>query len=276
MIRILQIILILLFSFSSSKATGVENDSIVRITGQIITKNLRPIPLAHILVKGKRSGQICDSLGIFHLQIKQSDTLIISALGFKTQKWAIPFISDTSLPLLYPITLKRTAYLIEEVNVFAFGSWEDFKADFLKLELKDDYVINPQIMKELAPFNTKPANIIPPQYRATIEDPNVWDAIGSPASFLFTKFNSKEKSKRKISKMIRNEWRLEKLAKYYTIKIVSAHTGLKDQALEDFMVYCGPKLQITKTSSQYDIAEQIVNNYEAYISIQEKKLSTKQ
>ncbi|MRT94781.1 carboxypeptidase-like regulatory domain-containing protein [Ancylomarina sp. 16SWW S1-10-2] len=265
MIRILLIILILLVSFNLSKATRIENDSIIRISGQIITKSSTPIPLAHILVKSKRSGQICDSLGIFHLQINQSDTLIISALGFKTQEWPIPLIFDTSLPLIYQITLEKMAYLLQEVNVFAFGTWDDFKADFLKLEIKDDYLINTQLIKELAPYNTRPPNIIPPQYRATIEEPSIWDAIGSPASFLFTKFNSKEKSKRKVSKLIRNEWRLKKLAKYYTSEIVSAHTGLKGEALEAFMAYCGPKLEITKTNSQYDIAEQIVKNYKRYL-----------
>jgi hypothetical protein len=271
MIRILLIILILLFYCNSSKAARIENDSLVRVSGQIITKSSTPIPLAHILVKGKRGGQICDSLGIFHLQVKKLDTLIISALGFKSQEWVVPFISNTSLPLFYPIPLKKTAYLINEVNVFAFGTWEDFKADFLKLEIKNDYEINSQITKELAPFHTKPPNIIPPQYRTTIEDPGIWDAIGNPASFLFAKFNSKEKSKRKVSNMIRNEWRTKKYAKYYTSDIVSAHTGLKGEPLEDFMAYCGPKLIITKTSSRYDIAEQIVKNYKWYIKLNKAK-----
>ena len=271
MIRILLILLIILFYYNYSKATGIENDSIVRVSGQIVTKNSTPIPLAHILVKGKRSGQICDSLGIFHLQVAKLDTLIISALGFKTQEWAVPFISDTTLPLFYPIALEKTAYLINEVNVFAFGTWDDFKADFLKLEIKNEYEINSQIIKELAPFHTKPPNIIPPQYRTTIEDPNIWDAIRAPGLFLFTKLNRKEKSKRKVSNMIRSEWKTKKYAKYYTSDIVSAHTGLKGEALEDFMAYCGPKLKITKISSQYDIAEQIVKNYKWYIELNKTK-----
>jgi hypothetical protein len=271
MIRILLIILILLFYCNSSKAARIENDSLVRVSGQIITKNSEPIPMAHILVKGKRSGQICDSLGIFHLQVKKLDTLIISALGFKSQEWAVPFICNTSLPLFYPIPLEKIVYLINEVNVFAFGTWDDFKADFLKLEIKDDYVINTQITKELAPFNTRPPNIIPPQYRATIEDPNIWDAIRAPGLFLFTKLNRKEKSKRKVSKMMRSEWKAKQYTRYYTSAIVSAHTGLKGQALEDFMAYCGPKLEITKISSRYDIAEQIVKNYKWYIKLNKAK-----
>lgn len=271
MIRILLIILILFFYYNSSNATRIKNDSIIRVSGKIVTKNSIPIPLAHILVKGKRSGQICDSLGIFHLQVNKLDTLIISALGYKSRQWPIPFISDTALPQLYPIPLEKTAYLINEVNVFAFGTWEDFKADFLKLKIKNDYEINSQITKELAPFHTKPPNIVPPQYRALIEKPHFIRNIKVLPSYLFTKFSRSEKRKRKIAGLIRNNWKTKKYAKYYTSAIVVEHTGLKGQALEDFMAYCGPKLKITKISSRYDVEEQIVNMYKAYLSQNGKK-----
>ena len=271
MIRILLILLILLLYYNSSKATRIENDSIIRVSGQIVTKSSTPIPLAHILVKGKRSGQICDSLGIFHLQVEKLDTLIISALGFKTQEWAVPFISNTTLPLFYPIPLEKTAYLINEVNVFAFGTWDEFKADFLKLEIKDDYVLNSQITKELAPFQTKKPNIVPPQYRQKIEKFTFIHALIAPTDFLFAKLSRSEKRKKRITKMIKEEWRIKKLNQYYTSDIVSTHTRLKGQALEDFMAYCGPKLEITKISSRYDIAEQIVKNYKWYIELNKAK-----
>ncbi|MGZ2370520.1 carboxypeptidase-like regulatory domain-containing protein [Ancylomarina sp. YFZ004] len=272
MIRILLILLIIFLFYNSSNATPIANDSIISISGQIVTTTgISPVPLAHLITKGKRSGQICDSLGIFHLQVKQSDTLIISALGFKTQEWAIPFIFDTTLPQFFSIPLEKMAYLLKEVDVFALGTWDEFKAAFLKLEIKNEYEINSQITKELAPYNTKPPNIIPPQYRATIEDPSIWDAIGTPASFLFAKFNRKEKSKRKVSKMIRNEWRIKKLSQNYSSEIVTANTGLKGDRLEDFMAYCGPKMKITEITSQYDILEQIVNNYKEYLDFPKKK-----
>ena len=275
MLRILLILLILFFVYNSSEATSIETDSIVRVSGQIVTQSSTPIPLAHLIIKGKQSGQVCDSLGIFHLQVKQSDTLIISALGFKTQEWTIPFIFDTTLPLFYPITLEKTAYLINEVNVFAFGTWDDFKTTFLKLEIKDNYVINTQITKELAPYNTKPPNIIPSQYRALIEKPHFIKHFKILPAYLYTKLSKNEKRKRKVAKMIRNEWRIRKYTKYYTSDIVSAHTGLKGEALEDFMTYCGPKLEITKMTSRYYILEQIVNNYREYLNLKKDNQTPK-
>jgi len=273
MVRILLISLtFFFFCTTSSFAISLKRDSIISISGQIVTtKGLSPIPLAHLIIKGQRSGKICDSLGTFHLQIKQSDTLVISALGYRTQNWPVPFIFNNTIPSFFQIPLEKMAYVLKEVDVFALGSWDEFKADFVKLEIKDDYVINKQIIKELAPYNTKPPNIIPPQYRTTIEKPRISDAIFKPAHFLFTKFNSKEKSKRKVSKMIRNEWKLKKLSKNYNAEIVSANTGLKGDALEDFMAYCGPKLEITEVTSRYDILEQIVHNYKEYRQIKKEK-----
>ncbi len=266
------IIIVLFLTSLSLSAKNIDRDSTISISGQIVaSKSFSPIPLSHIIIKGKRSGQICDNLGVFHIQIKQSDTLVISALGHKTLEWTIPYIFDTKFSSFFQISLEEMAYLLNEVDVFALGTWDDFKKNFRELELKDDFAINKQITAELAPFNTRPPNIIPPQYRTTIEDPGVWDAIGNPASFLFTKFNSKEKSKRKVSNMMRNEWRTKKYAKYYTSDIVSAHTGLKDEALEDFMAYCGPKLEITEITSQYDILEQIVKNHKVYLKQSKSK-----
>lgn len=268
MIRILLILLILFFFYNSSNATNTENDSLISISGQILTKtNLRPVPLAHLIIKGKRSGQICDSLGIFHLQVKQSDTLIISALGFKTQEWTVPFIFDTTLPSFFQIPLEKMAYLLKEVDVFALGTWEEFKADFVKLKIKDEYVLNSQLIKELAPFQTKKPNIVPPQYRPIIETPRFIDHFKVLPSYLFSKFSKTEKKKRRIAKLIRNKWKEKKLSQHYTSEIVAANTGLKGEALEKFMAYCGPKLEITEITSQYDILEQIVKNYKEYIKM---------
>jgi len=266
MIRLLLILLILFFLYNSSSATKVENDSIISISGQIVTTTgISPIPLAHLLIKGKRSGQICDSLGIFHLQLKQSDTLIVSALGFKTKEWPIPFIFDTTLPSFFQISLEKMAYLLKEVDIYALGTWEEFKADFVKLKIKDDYVINTQITKELAPFQTRKPNIVPPQYRQKNEKFTFIHALFAPTDFLFAKLSRSEKRKKKITKMIREEWRIKKLNQYYTSEIVAANTGLKGEALEEFMAYCGPKLEITEITSQYDILEQVVNNYKEYL-----------
>ncbi|RZT96077.1 carboxypeptidase-like protein [Ancylomarina subtilis] len=265
MIRILLFVLILFLFCNSSSAATLTNDSIIRISGQIVTKSdLSPIPFSHLIIKGKRSGQICDSLGIFHLQVKQSDTLLVSALGYKTKEWAVPFIFGSSLSQFFQIPLDETAYLLNEVSVYALGTWDEFKADFRKLEIKNEYALNSQITKELAPFQTKKPNIVPPQYRPIIEDLSVWDAIGTPASFLFSKFSKKEKRKRKVAKMIRNKWQIKILNQYYTREIVAANTGLSGDELDNFMAYCGPKLNITQTTSQYDILEQIVNHYKTY------------
>lgn len=271
------IFILLLFISPFTFANPFENDSIISISGQIVnTKGLSPIPLAHIIIKRKRTGRICNNMGVFHLQIKQSDTLQISALGYKTKEWAIPFIFDSNQPPFFQILMEETSYLLGEVDIYAFGTWNEFKDDFVKLKIKEEYVINDQIMKELAPFNTGTPNIVPPQYRPIIEDIEFWDIIGTPASYLFSKFNKKEKKKRKIAKMIRNKWKTKKYEQFYNAEIVEANTGLEGDELLGFMAYCGSKIEITEITSQYDILEQIVNNYKTYTSIQKEKQNTGQ
>ena len=193
----------------------------------------------------------------------------------RTCKFVIPFIFDTTLPKFFQIPLEKMAYLLKEVDIFAFGTWNEFKDDFIKLELKDDYVINTQITKELAPFQTKKPNIVPPQYRALIEKPHIIKHLKLLPAYLFTKLSRSEKRKRKIAGLIRNNLKLKKLSQNYNSEIVSANTGLKGDALEEFMAYCGPKLEITEITSQYNILEQIVNNYKEYLNLRKEKQTPK-
>jgi len=81
-----------LFLFICFSAKSQE-DKNISISGQILqAKNMEVISRATISIKRTRMGTICDSLGVFHLQVQQADTLVISALGYQTKEWAVPFI----------------------------------------------------------------------------------------------------------------------------------------------------------------------------------------
>ena len=123
------------YSFSESS----KIDSIISISGQILqSESLIPIPLATIAIKRARKGIICDSLGIFHLQIKQYDTLRISALGYKPIDWEVPYVFNPDSPPFFQIKLEDISYLLNEVDIYALGTWDEFKEDFIKKDLPED------------------------------------------------------------------------------------------------------------------------------------------
>lgn len=265
--RICYISLILLlissyYSFSESS----KIDSTISISGQILhAKSLAPIPLATITIKKTRKGIICDSIGIFHLQIQQSDTLRISALGYKPTDWEVPFVFNPDSPPFFQIKLEDISYLLGEVDIYALGTWDEFKEEFIKSKLEEKNPINESIIKQLAPYNTKEPNLVPARYRPNREGKmGVIDAIFRPTDFLFDKFSKTEKSKKKISKIIRNETKTKKISSKYNAEIIANATGLKGNELLQFMEYSGSHIKATPNSTDYYIMKQILFWFKKY------------
>ncbi|MDE5418414.1 carboxypeptidase-like regulatory domain-containing protein [Labilibaculum sp. DW002] len=257
--------LFLTSSFDSfSKPT--ELDSIISISGQIIhADSLSPIPLATVSIKRTKKGIICDSLGIFHLQVQQYDTLRISALGYKKIEWAIPLIINPEFPPFFQIKLEDISYLLDEVEIYALGTWDEFKDEFLKTKLTDKNPISKNITNQLAPYNTKKPNVVPAQYRPKREGKmGVVSAIFAPTDFLHNKLSKSEKSKKKLSKIIRNEGNLKKISAKYNAEIVSDATGLKGDELLAFMEFSGSHINVTANTSDYSVMKQILFWFEKY------------
>ncbi len=265
--RVFCISLILLLSssyYSFSESTKI--DSIISISGQILhSESLTPISMATITIKRTRKGTICDSLGIFHLQIQQFDTLRISALGYKRVEWEVPFVFNPNSPPFFQIKLEDISYLLDEVDIYALGTWNEFKEDFIKSKLEEKDPINKSIYKQLAPYNTKEPNIVPAQYRPNREGKmGVVSAIFAPTDFLFDKLSKSEKSKKKISKIIRNEGNTKKISAKYNADIISEATGLKGDELVKFMEYAGSNIKVTPNSSEYYVMKQILFWFNKY------------
>ena len=256
--------LLILFSvFSYSKP--VEQDSIISISGQVVnSKTFAPIPLATVTIKRSRKGTICDSVGVFHLQIKQSDTLKISALGYKEREWPVPLIINPDFPPFFQIKLHDVSYLLDEVDIYALGTWDEFKEDFINTELKEKDPINKDIKEQLAPYNTREPNIVPAQYRPKREKLGVLDAVFSPTDFLHGKLSKREKIKRKLAKTIREEGKNKKISEKYNAEIVSEATELTGDELVAFMEFCGANINVNENSTEYDVMKQILEWFEKW------------
>ena len=263
--KILTVLILFLLVLNTAHTTNIEKDSTISISGQILhSESLTPVPLATITIKRTRKGIICDSLGIFHLQIKQYDTLRISALGYKPIDWEVPYVFNPDSPPFFQIKLEDISYLLNEVDIYALGTWDEFKEDFIKSKLVEKDPINKDIMKQLAPYNTKEPNIVPAQYRPKNEKMGVLAAIQSPTNFLFSKLSKSEKSKKKISKIIRNEAKTKKISLKYNAEIVADATGLKGDELITFMEYSGSHIKVTPNSTDYYIMKQILFWFKKY------------
>jgi len=87
-----------------------------RLSGTVRTDNGEPLPGANVVLKNQTKGATTDANGLFSLEARSGDELVISAIGYQTTQ--IKVGSKTSLD----ISLRESASQLNEVVVVGYGT----------------------------------------------------------------------------------------------------------------------------------------------------------
>jgi len=115
------------------------------ISGRVLSiKDSTAIPFAHLYIKKSNTGSISNEKGEFNLFINKesiTDTLIISAIGYKNEKYCISEIINSSKVYL----LSEQIYEIREITVSPVNCKEIINNLFARI--KDNYPDKPTILE---------------------------------------------------------------------------------------------------------------------------------
>ena len=123
------------------------------------------------------------------------------------------------------------AILLKEVSVISLNpTYEGFKRDLAKIEI-------PEIYQKIPGVEVTEQDIANAEYG---KGPNVFrnTAVAHPISFLYETFSKKAKMKRLYNEMVMYEDRIDELPLKYNKEIVKDLTGLPDEEILTFMMYC--------------------------------------
>jgi hypothetical protein len=67
-----------------------QDKKLIQFTGKVIDELLQPMPFAHVLVMENYHGAITNVYGNFSLVVEEKDSVLISAVGYKTKYVVIP------------------------------------------------------------------------------------------------------------------------------------------------------------------------------------------
>jgi hypothetical protein len=160
---------------------ALEQGKLVQLTGRLYTELLQPLPFAHILVLNNYRGTISDRDGKFSFVTQVGDSIMFSTLGYKRKIIVIP---DTLREPFYTtdIILDIDTFMIAEVEIYPWKSYEEFKKAFLNLELPNDDMDNARkniallktqiIMDETPSARANFQHIFEQQYRDTYTQGN--------------------------------------------------------------------------------------------------------
>lgn len=131
--------LIFLLFFGKFLSADLLAQNPVQVSGIVRDEERKPLPYAHIIIVNRQKGTVTDRNGMFSFIGYPNDTIHVSSMGFKTRDFVIPENIDV---IHYPVdvTLEKDTVLIEEVTIFPWKDYEEFKEVFLALDLPmDDY-----------------------------------------------------------------------------------------------------------------------------------------
>lgn len=130
-------ILLLLFSISLLQGQS-RQDSLIQFSGLVLdgtTEELLPVPFTNVYSENEvKRGTSTDFKGFFTLVAEKGETVIFSAVGYKTIKFVVP---DTLTENRYSIVQLMTQDTINlpETVVFPWPSKEHFKIEFLAMDV---------------------------------------------------------------------------------------------------------------------------------------------
>ncbi len=125
------------FLFIINTFSQLKHGDLVQLTGRMLDELLQPLPYSHILVLNNYRGAITDKQGKFSFVAQVHDSVMFSSLGYKKKILVIPDTIKEPF-MTFDIILDRDTFLIGEVEIYPWKSYEEFKQAFLSLKLPDD------------------------------------------------------------------------------------------------------------------------------------------
>jgi hypothetical protein len=216
-------------------------------------KTLGRIPLVHIYNERTNKTSVSDTSGNFRLKVNNGDTLVFSAIGYFLK--AIYITDSLFKEETVFIELSPRTYEILEARVYALGTYEQFKQKVLALRLPETRT--DKLRKYLYELSKKTGKEV--KYRQEMDKLTQGGVlyaipIRSPEEIEMIKLK-KILEKEKVQKIIDEKFNREILADV---------TGLKDEDLTEFIVFCNFSEKYLLDTNPYDILIKVLEKLEVY------------
>jgi ribosomal protein S15P/S13E len=215
---------------------------LIKLKAQVLNmEDEMPVPYAFVMNYRTRSGVTTDDQGRFMMEMLNIDSLAISSLGYIKTTVHIPAkYNEMDVLILYA---RPVRFALSQVNV----KGEKAKVNMDGVPIGEKVDIDPQLRGDA--YNEKPP---------------AWAALVNPASFLQYHLSKSEKEKRDTRQAIITEKKWEELSQFYKKELVMELTGLNDAKAEKFMIYFNSKGMLRMLSTEYDVRNAIIEQYEIY------------
>jgi hypothetical protein len=240
--RILFVCTVLFFSIQANSQL---------IEGHISDTSGLPLSFVHIINMHSRQGVISDNDGCFSIPAQFGDTLYVSALGFKNKMVRVETLKNIT------IIMSVSSVAIEDVEIYPYKTYADFKYAFLNLDLEDERLIIDGVPNKMPPEV--------PMFENKEYISSVGFLLSSPISYMYYNLSKTEQDKRRAHELKGEAKQVRVIDKKFNIDLVSTITGENDTTiLVDFIAWCKFDQSFLLKSNAYTIATAVWSRWEAY------------
>ena len=241
--------ILLTFFVSISFSQNKQDQSFV-VSGKVINANTKEgISFAHVNLDDTYWGVICDSLGFFRIKINPDQKLKVRAMGFKPQIVSVQ-APDTEPEIFQEIIMEKESFMLRQVNVYSFGTWNDFKEQFVKEKLPEEENIASSFDFGNLKLNLAEANTL----------------RHGGFGLSFSPFGGKKKAKGMVVPTSIQLLHEQLLAEKYNRKIVAEITNENGKRLDILMKYINSRVRFSHQSSDIYITTKIKQLYKDFLN----------
>ncbi|MEX0987177.1 MAG: hypothetical protein WD052_06840 [Bacteroidales bacterium] len=129
-----------------------DGEDLIQFSGIIRNLEHRTVGNVNIVILNKSRGTTADGRGLFSFVVQPNDTVLFSHMGYKPTLHIIPDTLETDQ---YPsdIFMVSDTFHLAEVKIFPWKNYQEFKEDFIAMEMPTDD--EQRAMKNIALIKTQ-------------------------------------------------------------------------------------------------------------------------
>lgn len=216
----------------------------------------KPIAYVHIYNESRRTGYIAGEKGIFRIPVEEGDTLVLSAIGYLSK---VILFNDSSFNNGNIVRLNPQVYEIDEVSIRAFRSYNDFKKQFLALQLPETETT--RLRENLAVLSRQVA------VEAATNKKNQ-EISGRTNTNFFTYerpiYSRDERQMMNFAEVLKKEERQRVIEKKFNREIIYRVTGFSEEEITEFIGFCNFSEDFLFKTSPYNILLAIEEKFREY------------
>lgn len=257
MVNKLKLFILLVLAFplngiSQHQEEPFDSKQLILLKGEVFSQeNGEKVPFVHIVNKNSNLGTYSDLNGNFEIFITSNDTIVFSAVGYKKIEFTLSEIDFSLQEYKIKIFLDISYIQLSTVDIYAFKDEAVFKRDILNLQLPETpkYIID-----------------LPQSQFLSAHDINPSLTLGGPISAIQNIFSKEAREHKKYAEALNEAPNQEIIRKKFNRKIIEDVTGLKEEGLSEFILYCKITDDFILKSSEYEIIEMINSCYKSFLT----------